>query len=94
MRTINYPEMDVVAKFFGQCSFDDIESASLVVGQKVFDIFEQECARLFLLDNPGHIKKERSLGLVMETMSPAQRIFLLTPAIEKGWQGKPASRTL
>lgn len=93
MGTVYHAVMDVITQVMCQGPANDVKGSPLVVRDKVLDVLQQKGTWPLLLDDAGDIEEQGALRFASEAMCFAERIFLLTPAMENGWQGKPASRT-
>jgi hypothetical protein len=67
--------MHVVAKLIAKRLQNNFESVSFIVGNQVFHVFQKKCGRPFCGDNPGDIKKQRSLGSTFKSVFPTEGIL-------------------
>jgi len=64
------------------------ESMSLIVADQVFYIFQYKARRSMMGDNPGYIKKKRSLGFTQKSMLSTQTVFFTNASKAEGLTGK------
>ena len=73
---IDDPCLDVIAEILGERLHDDFEGAPAIMASQVLDVLKQEGLRAVVSDNARDIKKQRSLGWVIEPVQASQGIFL------------------
>jgi hypothetical protein len=89
---INDFVIDRIAECFGQCVVDDLECAAFVVALEVLYILQDEGNGPVIFEDISDLEKEIALSFILKAVLAPKLSFFETPAIENGWQGKPAQR--
>lgn len=85
--------VDVVAEIVER-ALDDVEGAALVVRHQIFDVFEQEGAWLFFLDDAADVKEQRALRLVGKSVGAAEGVLFGNAGNREGLAGKAAEQDI
>jgi len=84
--------IDGVAEGAGEGAMDDVEGAALVVAFEVLDVLEDEGGGAVEVEDVAREKKRLPCFTSSKPWRRPRLSFFETPAMLKGWQGKPAQR--
>src|SRR6185312_11092227 len=76
VRAIDDLAGDVVSQILLENLLDDSKGVSLVMTDKVFHVFEEECLRPLCFQNPRNIEEKCALGFVGKSMRSTKCDFL------------------